>query len=265
MLSDTVLVITAWKRPEYLRTTLAFWQAAGPHQLREVAVALGRSHRHDDMMDVITEAERSFGKRIHVIPDSSRAERSPGMHRALGEAIDTAFGQLDAKWVLLGEEDVIVSDDALPYVAWAQKQAAENTLCICLHNKGGTGWDGLTEMRQDGDADQAAVRRLGYFNPWGWCISWQQWVTVARPVWDWDCDSGGEHESGYDWQMSRLASQGPWHCLVPDAARSQTIGEELGVYSNPDIFPLQQAKSFAVHREDVAYRLVEADVDRAPG
>lgn len=259
MLSDTVLVITAWKRPEYLRTALAFWQAAGPGALKEVAVALGRSHRRDDMLDVITEAERSFGRRIHVIEDSEHAWRSPGMHRALGEAIDTAFLQLDARWVLCGEEDVIVSDDILPYMEWAQCQADENTLCICAHNRGGAGWDGLAGPRQDGGADQAAVRRLNYFNPWGWCISWPAWATVARPVWDWDCDSGEGPESGYDWQMHRLASQGPWHCLVPDAARSQTIGEELGVYSTPGIFPLQQAKSFAVHRDSVAYRLASGE------
>ncbi len=257
MLKDTVLVITAWKRPEYLRATLAFWQAAGPEQLKEVAVALGRSHRRDDMMDVITEAERSFGKRIHVIDDSEEAWRSPGMHRALGEAVDIAFHQLDAGWVLCGEEDVIVSDDILPYMEWAQEQADENTLCVCAHNRGGAGWDGLAAPRQDEDADQALVRRLPYFNPWGWCTSWPSWSAVIRPVWDWDCTSGGDQESGYDWQMFRLASQGPWHALVPDAARSQTIGEELGVYSTPDIFPLQQARSFAVHRENVAYRLAE--------
>lgn len=257
MLNQTVLVITAWKRPEYLRTTLAFWQAAGPQQLQEVVIALGRSHRHDDMLDVIADAEVSFGKRIHVMGDSEEAWRSPGMHRALGEAIDAAFRQLDARWVLLGEEDVIVSDDALPYLAWAQDRADENTLAICLHNQGGAGWDGLSELREDGDASQSAVRRLPYFNPWGWCISWPAWATIARPVWDWDCTSGGDQQSGYDWQMSRLASQGPWHCLVPDAARSQTIGEELGVYSNPDVFPLQQARSFAVHRDSVPYHLAE--------
>jgi hypothetical protein len=55
--------------------------------------------------------------------------------------------------------------------------------------------------------------------------------------------------------MQRLAAVGPWLNLVPDAARSQTIGEWGGVYSTPDIFPLQQSRSFREHREPVSYRL----------
>jgi hypothetical protein len=257
MLNDTALLITAWKRPEYLRRTLASWAAAEDvGELRMVAVALGWSVRMDDQMDVIAEAEQALGRKIAVLKDSTEAAHGPGMHRALGEAIDRVLDGFRPEWVLCGEEDVIVSSDVLRYMAWGQAQYRDGTLCICAHNQGGAGWDGLSAPREDDDADQAAVRLLPYFNPWVWCTKKHTWRATIRPVWDWDCDSGAAfNESGYDWNMQRLSGTGPWRNLVPDAARSQTIGELAGVYSTPGIFPLQQARSFRDHRENVRYRM----------
>ena len=260
MLEKTALVITAWKRPDYLKRVLESW-AMTPEliELRHVMVALGWSHRFDDMRDVIRGAERQLLRQVTVVPDSPEAAESPGMHRALGEAIDTAFQQKGTDWVLCGEEDVIVSADALSYVSWAQREYDASSLCICLHNQGGTGWDWLTgprAEREDDGADQEAVYRLPYFNPWGWCIRRDRWELAVRDGWDWDCTSGGSGDSGYDWQMQRLTGLGNWRNLVPAAARSQTIGELYGVYSNPDIFPLQQAKSFRRLRDmPVHYRI----------
>lgn len=261
MLNDTALVITACRRPEYLRRTLASWTAAaGSDDLRVVAVAIGPSHRFDDQMDVIREAEAVLDRKVVVIPDSPEAQASPGMHRALGEAVDHVFDAFRPEFVICGEEDVIVSDDVLSYMAWGQVQYTAGVLCICAHNRGGAGWDGLSARRQDDGADQQAVRVLPYFSPWVWCTWRTRWREVIRPVWDWDCDSGGAGDSGYDWNMQRLSAVGPWRNLVPDAARSQTIGEFAGVYSTPGIFPLQQAQSFREHREHVRYRLAGSEL-----
>jgi hypothetical protein len=257
MLNDTALLITAWKRPEYLRRTLASWAAAADvGELRMVAVALGWSSHMDDQMDVIAEAEQVLGRKVVVLKDSTEAAHGSGMHRALGEAIDRVLDGFSPEFVLCGEEDVIVSSDVLRYMAWAQAQYTDNVLCICAHNRGGAGWDGLSAPRQDDEADQSAVRLLPYFNPWVWCTWQHTWKATIRPVWDWDCDSGvAFNESGYDWNLQRLSGTGPWLNLVPDAARSQTIGEYAGVYSNPGIFPLQQARSFREERENVRYWL----------
>jgi hypothetical protein len=263
MLKDATLLITAHHRPDYLRRTLASWAAAPEvSQLRNVVIALGRSHRWDDMLEVVAEAEKSMGRVIDVYPDSDAARQSPGMHRALGEAIDAAFGSAAQRrhYVICGEEDVIVSDDVLSYMEWAMHWYAEDVLCICAHNRGGTGWDGLDGLRDDGAAHQEKVRLLPYFNPWVWCVGRAQWRTRLRPVWDWDCDSGGDQDSGYDWNLQRLVTVGPWRNLVPDAARSQTIGEMGGAYSTPEIFPLQQSLSFREHRcRPVEYRLQLGD------
>jgi hypothetical protein len=263
VLSNTTLLITAHHRPEYLRRTLESW-AAVPEigELRRVVVALGWSHRFDDQMDVIRAAEPLLDRPVDVFPDSQAARESPGMHRALGEAIDAAFTGVGegGHYVICGEEDVAVSDDVLAYMAWAMHWYAEDVLVICAHNRGGAGWDGLDAPRGDGDAHQEKVRLLPYFNPWVWCVGLGQWRTRLRPVWDWDCTSGGDGDSGYDWNIQRLSQVGPWRNLVPDAARSQTIGETGGVYSTPEIFPHQQSRSFREHRcRPVKYRLQLGD------
>jgi hypothetical protein len=262
MLRNATLLITAHHRPDYLRRTLASW-AAVPEisALRAVVVALGWSVRFDDQLAVINAAEPLLGREIDVITDSDAARDSPGMHRALGEAIDGAFGDVGAAdYVICGEEDVTVSDDVLAFMDWALHWYAEDVLCICAHNRGGTGWDGLAAPRGDGDAHQEKVRLLPYFNPWVWCVGRDQWRTKLRPVWDWDCDSGGDQDSGYDWNIQRLMTAGPWRNLVPDAARSQTIGELGGWASTPEIFPLQQSLSFREHRcRPVQYRLQLGD------
>jgi hypothetical protein len=257
VLQNTTLLITACQRPEYLRATLASWARAPEiDDLHAVVIALGRSCRWDDMLDVIREAEPVLGREIDVLPDTEAARRSPGMHRALGEAIDGTFGDVGVSdYVICGEEDVIVSTDILKYFGWAQHWYSEGVLCALAHNRGGTGWDGLHGPREDQDADQSRVRLLPYFNPWAWMVSRGVWRNAMRPVWDWDCDSGGDQDSGYDWNLQRLTQVGGWMNLVPDAARSQTIGEAGGWASTPEIFPLQQSRSFRLTREDPQYRL----------
>jgi hypothetical protein len=259
MLSDTALVITAWKRPDYLRRTLGSWAVARhAGELRTVAVALGRSHRFDDQVDVIRRAEEVFDRKIVILPDSPEAQASPGMHRALGEAVDRVFDSFAPEWVLCGEEDVVVSDDVLDYMSWAQAQYIySRALCICAHNRGGAGWDGLDGPRLDGNADQEAVRLLPYFNPWVWCTWRDRWKSVIRPAWDWGDGDGRADATGYDWSLQGLTAAVPWRNLVPDAARSQTIGEFAGVYSTPEMLPLQQSQSFREHREPVKYRLAD--------
>jgi hypothetical protein len=44
--------------------------------------------------------------------------------------------------------------------------------------------------------------------------------------------------------------------LVPDASRSQNIGQHGGIYANAGDFDWTQARSFREHRGEVAYRLV---------
>lgn len=263
--SDIGIVMTAWRRPKYLRRSLTSWAVArNTGYVRRYLLALGRSGLQNDMIRI---AHEEFPQlKIKVRLDSPEAQASPAMHRAIGEAVDYILEDQHVRYVICAEEDVVVSDDVLEYFDWARGIHLSSILTICAHNVGGCGWDRHTiwkggvpdEVLRDPDtlADQTAVHILPYFNPWVWGFTRDAWTQVIRPQWDWDQNSGGMNDSGYDWNMAqRIMPRGGWHAVVPEAARSQNIGRDEGVYSSPAIYEQQVALSFREHREPVAYRL----------
>jgi len=264
--SDVAVVVTAKSRPDYLERTLRSWeQVRGVESVHTFLLALGRGPMQSTQMGLASDSSL----RIRIRLDSSRADASPGMHRAIGEAIDSVLDAPGVNFVILSEEDVVVSDDILEYFDWARERMSENMklLVACAHNVGGNGWDAKTVEQLDGgvrwalrdddtDADQQAVRALAHFCGWGWGLDRYAWANIIRPKWDWDCNSGGGSDSGYDWNMQlRILSPNGHLALVPDAARTQNIGELGGTYSTPAIHALQQSLSFREHREPVEYQL----------
>src|SRR6266568_3503610 len=101
-----VLIITAKSRPAYFRETLISWALAdGVNDLDDVVVALGRSPKEMEQRALIKEVVP--GARVWL--DSDRAAASPGMHRAIAEATSRIFRALKPEFVILAEEDCIVS------------------------------------------------------------------------------------------------------------------------------------------------------------
>ena len=249
---DTVLVLAAWRRPQYLARVLESW-ALVPEvaSLRRIVAALGPSPREAEQRAVLAR----FPLDIEVRPDSPECLPVPGSHRALGEAVTAVFaGDDGCRFVIMSDEDVLVSDDVLRYFGWARDlRGDDGILCVCAHNSLGQGWH---RPQDDSGADQAAVRLASEFNPWCWGTWRDRWEGVIEPDWDYDCSPGPfpDSERGYDWQMWRLVQRG-WLSAVPDASRSQNIGQHEGVYALPDRFGGTQAASFREHRGEVAYWL----------
>jgi hypothetical protein len=252
------VMITAWRRPEYLERTLKSWRFA--RHLDELAVftvALGRSDVERQQSELITDFARDLPPGlVRVFGDSDEAAAAPGMHRAIAEALTGVFQDPGVDFAVAGEEDVVVSSDVLELMAWARYQFRHyyEVLCVCAHSVGGTGWD-----RPGGEAAPAAlqyaVRLRQYFNPWVWGTWRDRWEGVLLPQWDWG--EGATFDTGYDWNIAtRILPRGGYRCLVPDASRSQNIGEHGGYYSTPAIFAGQQALSFRDDRSPVAYALV---------
>ncbi len=262
--SDIAVVVTAKSRPKYLDQVLRSWELArGAKDVSTFTVALGRSDMTNGMIRLI--GGSSVRARIRL--DSQEADASPGMHRAIGEAVDSVLQDPRVNFVVLGEEDVLVSDDILEYMTWARGAMDQDPqlLVACAHNRGGCGWDAHMAgdpprwalRDDDSGADQQVVRALSYFNGWGWGITRESWFTTIRPQWDWECNSGSGSDSGYDWNMAiRILPQGGFLALVPDAARTQNIGAYGGTYAGPEIHPLQVSQSFREHRDPGEYKLV---------
>ena len=266
--SDVSVMCTAWRRPYYFRRVLESWAAAdGIGQIRRFVVSLGPTDRLDEQMKLIQEMSPRFGPGIEILPQSEHAVRGDGIrkpfgpHRAIAEAVTHCFADPGVGFVVAGEEDVQVSSDVLTYMRWAATMFGDvpQILLACAHSKGGQGWDLQTPAR-DAAADQEAVRLIRYFNAWGWGTWRDRWETILEPEWDYDCASGGPVQSGYDWNIQkRIMPRHRMRCAVPDASRSQNIGEREGWSSSPDRFALLQAQSFRQRRDNPSYRLVTRD------
>jgi hypothetical protein len=252
------VMTTACSRPAYLQQTLTSWANVDgvTSGLSAFAVALGQSPKEFEQINLI----RSIAPGAHIWLDSPDAARSNGMHRAIAEAATRAFTELDADFLILSEEDLTVSSDVLRYMAWAEEKfrGDKRVLAVCAHSPGGNGWD--DGPCDDEGADQDTVRLLPYFAAWTWGTWKDRWFDHLLPAWDFECDSGGALDSGWDWNIAtRILPKGDFLCAVPDASRSQNIGQHGGWAAKPEDFHLTQSKSFRDRRENPAYRLVEAE------
>lgn len=260
------VAITAWRRPYYLEPVLMAWsRATGIERVSRFIIALGPTDRFTAQAALIERMRPRFRCPLEVRMQSYQAATGPSAHRAIGEMITGAFADEGTGFVVAGEEDVLPSSDVLEYMTWAAERfrGDPGVLCVLAHNQGGQGWDDderpwpQRQPLQDADADQGAVRLLPYFNPWIWGIWRDRWEQAAEPAWDWDATLGdAPHRHGYDWRLQRhTVPAGGYVCVVPDASRSQNIGEHEGGYSHAEFFHLTQSSSFRAVRDEPEYRL----------
>ena len=255
---NMAVMTTACSRPAYLQQTLTSWANVDgvTSGLSAFAVALGQSPKEFEQINLI----RSIAPGAHIWLDSPAAARSNGMHRAIAEAATRAFTELKADFLVLSEEDLTVSSDILRYMAWAEQKfrADKRVLAVCAHSPGGNGWD--DGPCDDEGADQEQVRLLPYFAAWTWGTWKDRWFAHLLPQWDFECDSGGMLDSGWDWNVAtRILPKGDFLCVVPDASRSQNIGVHGGWSATPETFPRTQSAAYRERRDSPAYRLVEAE------
>jgi hypothetical protein len=252
------VMVTACSRPQYFRRTLDSWAAArNISEVDSFTVALGRSAAKGEQAGLVDEFSQKIGFNAWILEDSPVAAASHGMHRAIAEAVSFVFAGTTAEFVVAGEEDVVVSDDVLEYMEWASRvfEGQPDVLAVCAHDMTGCGWDKPSPGNVD--ASPRRVRLRHYFNPWVWGTWRDKWSGVLLPQWEY-CDPP-RWGTGYDWNIAtRIVPAGRFVCAVPDASRSQNIGEHGGVYSTPDIFTAQQTLSFREHREPVDYSMAGA-------
>ena len=262
-LPDVVLVCSAWRRPDYLERTLASWaRVRGVGRLGGLVVALGPSEHQDAQAEVIKHAVHAMGLedgRACVHPDSQAAVASPGMHRALGEALTWVRDELTPRAVICAEEDIVVSSDVLEYMIWALNRFEDQPLVatVCAHDRGGQGWDipGIGDLGLDASQDEVAL--ADYFNPWVWSTWTGPKLDLLLGTWDWDATSGpSPNQRGYDWEILRQIHQRGLLSVVPRASRSQNIGRDGGYYARPELFDQTQSLSFRKHRDPVTYHLI---------
>jgi hypothetical protein len=254
-LSDVAIMTTACLRPYYLERTLNAWsRARGFSEIRKLCIALGHSDRIQGQREVIAR----FRDRVTVPVEVHEDDGKIGPWRAIAEEGNRAFSDPAVNFLIVCDEDTYVADDVLDLLMW-ERRATENdprVLLVNAHSRCGQGWDG-PDVKDNPDADPAVIRLLPYFNQWGWGTWRDCWEQVLIPGWDYDGTSGHPMQSGHDWNIALRTMQG-YLAAVPDASRTQHIGEREGMFSTARTLAWSQAASFREFRPVADYRLGHA-------
>ncbi len=226
MKMNRALVITAWNRPEY------FWDAA--RSWASVDMTDWDVFLRLEPSDPATEARhiRIFESLMllrGVKPENQNVRINPERLGVLSHPWH-AFSDLlihgNYDFVVRTEDDLLVSNDVLSYFTWASEHFLDDQRVATVNafSKGPGG-------------DDHAVVAGQPFNPWMWGTWVDRWQDTISPTWDHDYSSGGEHDSGWDWNLETrvLPSQGLM-TVQPLCSRVKNIGEH-GVHGTPENLP----------------------------
>lgn len=249
---DVAVMTTACWRPYYLKRTLDSWlKVRGTDRICKFVVGLGDSPRKDEAVAVIEKFRADAPFPVHALLDSGKV----GPWRAIANTGNWTFEDPDVNFMIVVDEDTYVADDIMELLMWERAlcEDRDDVLLVNAHSRGTQGWDG-PDVHDDPDADPAIVRLQCYFNQWGWGTWRRQWADVLIPDWDYDGTSGLPDQSGHDWNIALRTMHG-YLAAVPDASRTQHIGDREGMFSNPGTLAWSKAASFRPHRDPVTFRL----------
>ncbi len=228
---NMVLAFTACDRPHFLKDSLDSWLKTNLELVTSVQFFIEPTDRLVEIEAVIAyfEAECPVPVIAHVNPEKYGVLKNPW------KLFENLFDKQLATFVILGEDDFIVSPDALDFFDVQRREAQPNTLAICLKNVG--------EMS---DENPSTFNYTTHFdgNIWGtWAENWRNHL---KDSWDFDYSSGKADEtpSGWDWNIGlRVIPQNGLRCLTPTASRSFHIGT-TGVHCTADDYNATTTPNF---------------------
>jgi len=190
-----------------------------PSSVAEIMETLGTEHGHI----VVSNQERY------------------GVMRNVWHALDSAFSD-DETFVLVAEDDVLVSDDLIEFMSWARDEYRDDVdvLGVVATQR----WFNPRRLHN-------ARTRADFAAPvWG---TWQEkWWEVLRDGWPQKKLRG--EEMGWDWWVrNKLMIQLGWKFVVPDYARCQHIGV-LGAHMTEALFRDALCPSYRDHFDSGEWR-----------
>lgn len=225
------LVFTAYNRPQYFYDSIGSWNLCRNLPKWNTAVFIEPSELQTDMGSIAMQLNTNVT--IHLNNTLQGVLVNPW------NAINTAFTN-GADFVVLAEDDVIVSNDTLEFFEWAalEYQTGHDVLAINAFSRLGTG-----------KANQLTLTDPS-FSPLVWGVWKDRWENILRDTWDKDYSTGNPDgsEAGWDWNINRIIAANSYHIVKPLHSRSNHIGEHQGTHMTPDLFPTSQAVSFKMTR-----------------
>jgi len=229
------LVFTATDRTDYFEAVCRSWAAVPTLPAWTPQVFLEPTPAADVMTGL---AREHLDAAVVVNPRRHGVLHNPWV------ALETMFNSR-AEFIVLAEDDIIVSTDILDYFTWAARRFAdEHILAVSACS--------FYETCPPGD--EHTVVAAPEFCPLVWGTWADRWYGVLRDSWDHDYSSGTatDPQSGWDWNLNlRVIPAGNWMIALPRASRASHIGAH-GTHTTPESYPGSVAATYTPYREPVA-------------
>ena len=208
------IAISAYNRPEYSRRSLAAILGAKGYSPDKYPIFC--SIDCDENGDTSNEIFAIYAKEGFT---HSVTTKKLGCNYNIKRALEIAWED-GPDFVLLIEDDVIISDDALLYIEWAAKKYKDDrsvrTIGLWGHDK----QPGLPLSEKD----HGKVMRQNYFTCWGWGTWKDRWEEMEEK-WTTGDDS---HDTSWDVVISK--SIGGRMEILPAVSRAYNCGEHGGTH-----------------------------------
>lgn len=222
-----IVTFTVHNRPEYLRRTLESWSKV--RGIEEVTFVF---RCEPGCPEAVTVCQDFLGGAAGVVFVN---EARFGVLGNPWMALETGFSALeDDGFVILAEEDLIVSPDVIEYFTWCQRyrddpQVLGVTTYQHHEQPGGLAGAGPADWSRD---DQ--------WHFWVWGTWRDRWQALIRDGWDFTYDGScgcPPDRRGWDWALrNHLIRDKGMTMIAPSLCRSQHIGRDGGSHCTPAQF-----------------------------
>lgn len=212
------LIFTAYNRPEYLQKSVESWNAVrNVGAWQPVSFFIEPSEVEDEIADIAL----SLNAEVSLYHNAEKQ----GVLVNPWNAINSTF-EAGADFVILAEDDVIVSTDVLEYFEWTSEEYATANSVLAINAFSTVG---------GGKSNQ--IVRSNKFSPLIWGVWKDRWEDILRDSWDKDYSSGNPDgsEAGWDWNINRIIKDNSLQIVKPVQSRSTHIGL-FGTHMTPDQF-----------------------------
>jgi hypothetical protein len=222
------LVFTAFDRFVYLKETLDSWSNVRGIEKWDIYFKVEPSDHFDTINDIIKNFEDKIDSSVNIILNNKVLKCAANTWFAF----DDLFQKYD--FVILAEDDIIVSKDILEYFDYLEEKYRDvKDVSIISAN---TKWN---------TSDSEKIIKEQAFNGLVWGTWREDWENYFKDTWDFNYSTGlGGTSSGWDWNITlRVLPTNNLFSIHPYVSRSQHIGIN-GLHCTPEIFDQTQSPSF---------------------
>lgn len=226
-----IVAFTVNNRPQYLRETLESWSKV--RGIGSCGLVFRCEPGCDEAGQVCDDVDFAD---TFVVRNEQRRGVLGNPWRAFEDGF--AFG----RFVILAEDDLIVSPDVLEYFTWAQRYRDDPSVL------GVTTYQHHEQPGGLAAAGPADWSRDDQWHFWVWGTWFDRWDTLLRDSWDlsYTENGGGPSQRGWDWGFrNRLIIGEGMKMIAPSLSRSQHIGRLGGTHCSPDQFDAVASRCFA--------------------